>query len=154
MTKGELNTHHRCLEAMYAGAPINNTIPSRVEVGDGIAEVFMEVSQAYWHAAASMHGSLYFKGLDDAAFFAANSVVPDVFVLTARFEVELLATVTSTSLRATGKLDSRDGDKLEASSTLYVGDRVVARGQGLFIARGHRLKDVPSYRRRLDKGDN
>ena len=146
-------THFRCLEAMYAGAPINNTIPSRVKVGAGSAEVFLDVSEAYWHAAASMHGSMYFKGLDDAAFFAANSVVSDVFVLTAHFEVELLAPVTSTSLRAVGKLDSQDGRKIKASATLYAGDQTVARGQGLFIASGAPLKDVPAYRRRLKESE-
>jgi acyl-coenzyme A thioesterase PaaI-like protein len=71
MTTNELNDHHRRLEAMYAGAPINSTVPSRVTVGDGTAEIVMEVSDAYWHAAGSMHGSMVFNALDDAAFFAA-----------------------------------------------------------------------------------
>ena len=106
----------------------------------------MEVTEAYWHAAASLHGSMVFKALDDAAFFAANSMVPELFVLTARFEVELLAPVTSPSLRAAGKLDRREGKKIEASATLHVGDEIVARGRGLFIAGPVALADVPAYR--------
>ncbi len=146
MTAPNLAHHHRRLEAMHAGAPINQTIPSRVSVSAGQAEVHMEVTEAYWHAAASMHGSMYFKALDDAAFFAANSVVPDRFVLTARFEIELLAPVTSPSLRAVGQLDRREGKKIEASATLYAGEELVARGQGLFIAAPIALAEVPAYR--------
>jgi len=146
MPSRDLADHHRRLETMYAGAPINRAIPSRATVGDGKAEVRMDVSEDHWHAAGALHGSVYFKGLDDAAFFAANSVVPDVFVLTARFEIELLAPVTGSSLRAVGQLDSRDGKKLEASATLYAGEQVVARGHGLFIASSMALDDVAAYR--------
>ena len=89
---------------------------------------------------------MYFKALDDAAFFAANSVVPDRFVLTARFEIELLAPVTSASLRAVGRLDRQDGKTIEASATLHVGDELVARGRGLFIAAPIALAEVPAYR--------
>jgi acyl-coenzyme A thioesterase PaaI-like protein len=35
------------------------------------------------HSIHAVHGSVYFKALDDAAFFAVNSLVEDVFVLTA-----------------------------------------------------------------------
>ena len=146
MTARDLSEHHRRLEGMYAGAPINRSIPSRATVGEGKAEVRMDVSEDLWHAAGALHGSVYFKGLDDAAFFAANSVVPDVFVLTARFEIELLAPVTGRSLRAVGQLDSRDGKKLQASATLYADDQLVARGRGLFIAGSTALADVPAYR--------
>jgi acyl-coenzyme A thioesterase PaaI-like protein len=146
MPSPNLADHHRRLAAMYAEAPINRLVPCRATIGDGEAEVHMDVSEDHWHAAGALHGSIYFKGLDDAAFFAANSVVPDVFVLTARFEIELLAPVTGSSLRAVGKLDSRNGKKLEASATLYADDQVVARGKGLFIASSVALDDVPAYR--------
>jgi acyl-coenzyme A thioesterase PaaI-like protein len=141
-----MNDHHRRLEAMYAAAPINHVVPSRVRVAEGSAEVFLKAGPELWHAGGALHGSIYFKALDDAAFFAANSVVPEAFVLTASFEVQLRAKVTARELRAEGRLDGREGRKLRASATLYAGEEVVAEGRGLFVASDTPLSEVPSYR--------
>ena len=35
-----------------------------------------------FHTAGAAHGTLFFKMLDDAAFYAANSLVTDRFLLT------------------------------------------------------------------------
>ena len=35
----------------------------------------MPIKKDYFHALEAIHGSVYFKILDDAAFFAAQSVV-------------------------------------------------------------------------------
>jgi acyl-coenzyme A thioesterase PaaI-like protein len=131
---------------MYAAAPINRTVPSRVRVEQGRAEVHLKVSRAFYHGAQALHGSMYFKALDDAAFFAANSVVTDRFVLTARFELDLLAPVTATALRAVGRIHRREGSKLEAHSTLYADGAEVARGRGLFIISDRFLEDIAAYR--------
>ena len=44
-------------------------------------------AEAAGHAAGAVHGSYYFKVLDDACYFAANSLVSDVFVLTVSFVI-------------------------------------------------------------------
>ena len=67
--------HYRGLERMYHSAPINTSIPSRLRVREGGAEVHMRVGRDYWHSAHALHGSLYFKGLDDAAFFEKAQVM-------------------------------------------------------------------------------
>jgi hypothetical protein len=40
-----------------------------------------------FHAAGAAHGTLYFKMLDDAAFYACNSLVTDRFLLTTAFNL-------------------------------------------------------------------
>ena len=108
--------HYQCLEHLYHSAPINQIVPSRLTVGQGRAEIRYQVSSDYWHSANAIHGSMYFKGLDDAAFFASNSVVDDFFVLTARFEVELLDKVSCLDLRAVGGTAGKSGP-VPSSST-------------------------------------
>ena len=94
-----------------------------------------------------MHGAVYFKALDDATYFAANSLVTDVCVLTARFEIEFLRPVTSGEVRAVGRLDADDGHRLEASGELYDDqDRLVGRGKGSFARSKLALNDVALYR--------
>ena len=77
--------HYRKLERMYHGAAINEYFRPALRVRDGQAEVEIPIRPDFFHAAAAIHGSIYFKALDDAAFFAVNSVVEDVFVLTVSY---------------------------------------------------------------------
>jgi acyl-coenzyme A thioesterase PaaI-like protein len=80
---------------------------------------------------------VYFKALDDAAWFAANSVVEDVFVLTTRFEVKLLRPVSEGEILAVGAVTSSDERRIYAQAELFdaQGGRLVASGEGDF-ARG------------------
>lgn len=76
-------------------------------------------------------------------------------MLTARFEVELLAPVAGRELRAVGTLGRRLGKKLEASSTVWAGEQQVARGRGLFVAGPVGVDEVAAYRaaRAQDEGE-
>jgi len=68
--------HYRKLENLYASAPINAFYLPVMHISEGAAEIEIEVSHKLFHAAHVVHGSVYFKMLDDAAFFAANSLEP------------------------------------------------------------------------------
>jgi acyl-coenzyme A thioesterase PaaI-like protein len=81
------------LERMYVSAPINRYFAPQITVYDGRAEISIAVRPDFFHAAHALHGSVYFKALDDAAFFAVNSLVTDVFVLTVAFNVYLIRPV-------------------------------------------------------------
>lgn len=84
------NNHFRALEHMYAAAPINQIYEPILTVSEGAAEIEIELSKQYHHSGGAVHGSVYFKMLDDAAFFAANSYETEVFVLTTSFTTYLL----------------------------------------------------------------
>src|SRR5215831_3380101 len=82
--------HLRKLEHMYLKAPINAFYSPRISVSQGEAEITIPVKPDFFHAADAVHGSVYFKLLDDAAFFAVNSLIEDYFALTASFTTYLL----------------------------------------------------------------
>jgi uncharacterized protein (TIGR00369 family) len=121
--------HYRRLEKMYLGAPINRFYKPAIEIGDGCATIAVEVREDMLHAAHALHGSVYFKVLDDAAFFAANSLIPGHFVLTAGFSLHLLRPVTGGTITATGRIVHR-------SRRLLVADAVAVDDQGNEVARG------------------
>ena len=50
--------------------------------GAGQARITFTIDERVFHAAGAAHGTSYFKMLDDAAFYAANSLVTDRFLLT------------------------------------------------------------------------
>jgi acyl-coenzyme A thioesterase PaaI-like protein len=68
--------HYRALERLYDSAPVNALFASRLEItGEGRARIRFDVTEAAYHAAGAAHGTIYFKMLDDAAFYAANTLV-------------------------------------------------------------------------------
>lgn len=74
---------------MYNSAPINDLFDAKMTISEGETRVEMTVTRESWHAAGAQHGTPYFKALDDACFYAANSVVDDVFMLTSAFNLNM-----------------------------------------------------------------
>ncbi len=130
------STHYRSLEHMYLASKINTMIydTTTVHIGEGAAEIGLTLSEKYFHALDAMHGSVYFKLLDDACFFAVNSLVSDVFVLTASFEIQLLRPEHSGKIIAHGNVIERGDRKFKASAVLTnQHDKELARGTGIFV---------------------
>jgi uncharacterized protein (TIGR00369 family) len=138
--------HFRKLERMYHGAPINRYFQPTMRVANGTAEIHIPVKPEFFHAAHAVHGSVYFKALDDAAFFAVSSLVTDVFVLTASYNIYLTRPVTGGILRATGRVVHRSRTLFLAEAELVDGEeRHVARGSGSFMRSNIALSPQVGY---------
>ena len=125
--------HYRKLERMYAAAPVNGWYAPELHVSEGMAEIKMPLRSEFHHSAGAVHGSLYFKALDDATFFAANSLVPAHFVLTAHVELELLRPVVSGALIARGQVTGEDERRIYAKGELFDEENnLLAVGKGQF----------------------
>ena len=139
--------HYRKLEKMYAQAPINLYYAPRMKVSHGAAEVVIPIQAKFFHAAGAAHGSVYFKAMDDAAFFAVNSLVDDVFVLTASFSVYLTRPISGGEMRAVGNVVHKGASFFIAESVLYDSeDREIARGSGTFVKSKIKLAPELGYR--------
>lgn len=139
--------HYRRLERAYREAPTNRYYEPEIEIGEATATVRLTVDPKFHHAADAVHGSVYFKLLDDAAFFAANSLVPDRFVLTASFNLHLLAPVSEGELEAVGSVIHRRGRTVLAESRLRdeTGE-MLAHGTGTFVRSRIELGPEVGYR--------
>ncbi|HVZ17300.1 MAG TPA: PaaI family thioesterase [Terriglobales bacterium] len=127
--------HYRKLEQMYLAAPINAFYSPSIWISHGEAEITIPVKPEFFHAANAVHGSVYFKLLDDAAFFAVNSLIPDYFALTASFTTYLLRPIAEGTMKATGKVVWSGGRSYIAESVVVDGEgREIARGSGNFVA--------------------
>jgi len=126
--------HFRKLERLYHAAPTNAYFRPTLTVGDGVAEVEIAVRPDFFHAAAAVHGSIYFKALDDAAFFAVSSLVTDVMVLTVSYNLYLTRPVSDGVIRANGRVVHRSRQLFIAEAELFDGQsRQIARGTGSFM---------------------
>ena len=118
---------------MYASAPVNGWFAPQLSIDEGKAEIKMPLREEFHHSAGAVHGSLYFKALDDATFFAANSLVHDHFVLTAHFEIDLLKPVVRGIVIARAQVTGEDERRIYATGELFDEDNnLLAVGKGSF----------------------
>ena len=144
-----MKEHYQKLERMYLVANIQKLMfeTTTIKISEGESEVGLTVQEKYHHAGAAMHGAVYFKLLDDAAYFAANSVIEDVFLLTSSFNVNLIRPVVSGKIRAIGKLKSQSKNLLIAEATIYNEEgKEVAFGTGTFMKSGVVLTPEIGYK--------
>lgn len=139
--------HFRALESLYAAAAINRLFPSRLEIpASGTAHIHFDVDARVHHAAGAAHGTIYFKMLDDAAFYAANSLVDGHFLLTTAFNLYFTRPVTAGPLVAEGRWVSGRRRVFVAEARLIDADgEEAARGTGTFMRSRIPLADLPGY---------
>ena len=140
--------HLRALEALYDSAPINQLFRSRLILPDaGRSEIRFNVSDESFHAAGAAHGTLYFKMLDDAAFYAANGLVSDRFLLTTAFNLHFTRPMRSGEARAEGRWISGHRRVMIADARIIGPDgEEAARGTGTFLRSHIRLSSLPGYK--------
>lgn len=140
--------HFRALEQLYRSAPINALFRSHLTIpGAGVAHIDFEADASVYHAAGAVHGTLYFKMLDDAAFYAANSLVSDRFLLTTSFNLLFTRPIHAGRLRAEGRWISGRRRVYVAEASLIDADgEEVGRGTGTFMRSQFPLSSLPGYR--------
>lgn len=139
--------HYRKLENMYHGAPVNSYFRPKLKIGKGTAEIQIEIREDFFHAAGAAHGVVYFKAADDAAFFAANSLVKNGFVLTSTFHLTLLRPIQSGILTAKGSVVQNASHQIIAEAILTDSKgREIGRGIGNFAKTSITLTSEMGYR--------
>ncbi len=141
--------HYNKLERMYLQANINTALydTTTVKISEGLAQIELKISEKYFHALGAIHGSVYFKLLDDAAFFAVNSIVKDVFVLTTSFNINLIRPVDKGIIIAVGKIKFKSKNLFVAESILYnENGKEVAFGTGNFAKSKIGLSEKIGYK--------
>ena len=133
---------------MYLSAPINKFYAGiTVNISNERAELSLKIDPKYFHAAHAIHGSVYFKMLDDAAFFAVNSIVPDIFVYTVSLNVQLLRPVTKGIIKSVGELKFKSTNLFIADSTLFNEEnKIVGRASGNFMKSKVALTEEIGYK--------
>jgi uncharacterized protein (TIGR00369 family) len=140
--------HLRALESLYNSAPINRLFESTLTLPDpGRSEIRFAVSDETFHAAGAAHGTLYFKMLDDAAFYAANGLVSDRFLLTTAFNLHFTKPMRGGEARAEGRWISGKRRVFVAEARIVDAEgEECARGTGTFMRSHIALSGLAGYR--------
>jgi uncharacterized protein (TIGR00369 family) len=142
--------HLRALERLYDSAPVNRLFESRLILPEaGRSEISFTVSPDVFHAAGAAHGTLYFKMLDDAAFYAANGLVSDRFLLTTAFNLHFTKPMRAGPARAEGQWISGKRRVFVAEARIVdASGEECARGTGTFMRSHIALSGLDGYRGR------
>ena len=139
-------SHFQKLISMYAAAPFNEIYQPKMSIEQGKAEIEIELSEKFHHSAGGVHGVVYLKMLDDAAFFAANSLETEVFVLTTSFTTYITRPVASGIMKAVGKVVNQNKSQFIVEAIVYdTQGREIGRGNGIFVRGKFPLKDAAGY---------
>ena len=139
--------HFRALESLYRRAPVNALFDSDVEIEEGFARIRFTVDERIHHAAGAAHGTLYFKMMDDAAFYACNSLVSDRFLLTTAFNLVFTQPLRSGPVVAEGRWVSGRRRVFVGETRLLLPDgEEAARGTGTFMRSHIPLSSLDGYR--------
>ena len=139
--------HFRALETLYASAPINLLFRSSLALEEaGRSRIDFTVEPASFHAAGAAHGTLYFKMLDDAAFYAANSLVSDRFLLTTAFNLHFTKPMREGPAFAEGRWISGKRRVFVAEARIVdASGEECARGTGTFLRSHIALAGLDGY---------
>lgn len=139
--------HWRALEALYRHAPVNSLFRSSLEiVEEGFARISFDVTRDHFHAAGAAHGTIYFKMMDDAAFYACNSLVTDRFLLTTAFNLNFTRPLKGGPVVAEGRWASGRRRVFVAEARLIDADGEEAgRGTGTFMRSHIPLSSLAGY---------
>ena len=144
---GGADVHYRALERLYAAAPINRLFASQLAIeGEGRSTIRFDVTETVYHAAGAAHGTIYFKMLDDAAFYAANTLVTDRFLLTTSFNLHFTKPVRIGPVIAEGRWISGKRRVYVAEARLVDEEgEEIGRGTGTFMRSHIPLSGLAGY---------
>ena len=142
----ELQNHYDKLARMYLNAHTNGYYKPAIRISKGKAEIDITVSEQFFHSAGAVHGSVYFKVLDDAAYFAASSVIRDAMIVTASFNLYFIRPITKGVMHGAGTLAHR-ASRLIIVESKIVDDSgtVIAQGSATFMKTDIALDEKVGY---------
>ena len=142
-------THFQKLRNMYLGTKVNTQIFDTTECKIELekATISLTISDKYFHALGAIHGAVYFKLLDDAAYFAAQSVIEDAFLLTSTFQTNIIRPANKGKITSVGKIRSQSKNLIIGEATIYnEAGKEIAFGTGHFMRSKIELTEEIGYK--------
>jgi len=139
--------HFDRLKKMYALAPIHKFYEGiELELEEQKSKITLPIDERYFHGGMAIHGSVYFKLLDDAAYFACQTLVTDFFLVTTSFNINLLKPIIEGKIYAAGEVDYTSDKLFKGYANLYdERGRLCGTGRGQFVKSKLKLETVKDY---------
>ena len=90
-----------------------------IDISESAAVIEMKVNPNYFHAGKILHGSIYFKMLDDSGVFCCSVYCERLFVVTSNFNIYFFRPIVEDYLIAKGSVISRSKNIVTVESKLF-----------------------------------
>ena len=138
--------HYRKLENAYLLARINKFFNPTIKVSEAKAEIIVPIKKKFFHYSAATHGCVYFKSLDDAAYFAVQSLNFDNIIYTSSFNIFITKPIISGEMRAVGTVSNQTRNQYLAEAVLYNSkNQEIGRGLGSYIKSKRTVSEIEGY---------
>ena len=143
-----MRDHYKKLIHMYMGANIQKKYPGiDLEIKKGYAKISLPVDESYHHAGGYLHGSVYFRLLDDVCYFAAMSEETSNFYVTKSFSIRFFRPFQKGLVVAEASEIKWIDDEFEVKGYLYNEEgKKIAEGEGIFSKSTYKLDPKIGYR--------
>jgi uncharacterized protein (TIGR00369 family) len=142
----ERKSHIESLVDLHNAANINQFYNPRLALSEGTAEIQVDVVDKFFHAGGAVHGSVYFKMLDDAAWYAANTLEKEFFLVTTSFTTYMTRPVSSGTVRAVGSVVNSNKSQFISEAVMYDEEgKELGRGNGIFVKSKIPLVNADGY---------
>ena len=129
-----MTSFNNILVDLYLSAPINKLYAPMMVLNQGESEITQNFNSSLCHSKGFLHGSVLFKLLDDAAYFACQSLENRYFMVTSNFNIHFIRPVNSGTLISKGSILNSSTNQFVAESTIYNSEGVIiAKGSGTFV---------------------
>lgn len=140
-------SHYKKLENLFADAAINDFYRPSISISEREAIITIAVDPKFFHSGKTVHGSVYFKLLDDACYFACQSLETEKFLVTSSFNIQYIAPVSAGIITATATVTANKKNVFFAAGEIHdFKDRLVASGNGTFMPSRLGLGEDVGYR--------
>ena len=142
-------THFQRLENMYNSANYNKFLyeTSTITVEKGSATITLDIQEKHHHILNAIHGSVYFKLLDDAAIFSVYSLSEEYFFVTTNFNLSIVRPASKGIIKGIGKVTHFSKRLIIAEATIYdEREKAIAFGTGHFMPSKVRFEDIEAYK--------
>ncbi len=141
--------HYEKLERMYLDAACNQLYDAGIRVFEGNADIVIPARAALLDALGTVHDSVCYHAMSDAAQYAVASMIQETAVVAVHFTTTLSRSVAAGALVARGRFVGLSGEHYLAEAVLTDPEGVeIGHGSGAFKASEIALADVPGYRLR------
>ena len=142
----ERKSHIESLVDLHNAANINQFYKPRLALSEGTAEIQVDVVDKFFHAGGAVHGSVFFKMLDDAAWYAANTLEKEFFLVTTSFTTYITRPVSSGTVRAVGSVVNSNKSQFISEAVIYDEEgKELGRGNGIFVKSKIPLVNADGY---------
>jgi len=142
----ERKSHIESLVDLHNAANINQFYKPRLALSEGAAEIQVDMVDKFFHAGGAVHGSVFFKMLDDAAWYAANTLEKEFFLVTTSFTTYITRPVSSGTVRAVGSVVNSNKSQFISEAVMYdEKGKELGRGNGIFVKSKIPLVNADGY---------